>query len=58
MDGKIIMDNIVFPTREESRVTKAYKAIGRFETNYPNLTMYIAWAALGVVMVISVAVQR
>jgi hypothetical protein len=49
---------ITFPAREESRVTKIYKAIGRFETNYPNLTMYIAWAALGVVLVISVAVQR
>lgn len=53
-----MLEPIEFPARPESRITKLLKAVGRFENNYPNLTMYIAWVALGVALVASVAVGR
>lgn len=49
----MMLDPITFPAREESRITKVYKAIGAFETKHPHLTMYLVWAAFGVAMLAS-----
>lgn len=52
------MDNITFPTREESRVTKLYKAIGRFERHNPMAAWVIALVLCGVVMTVSLVVPQ
>lgn len=52
------VDNITFPTREESRVTKLYKAIGRFERHNPMAAWVIALVLCGVVMTVSLVVPQ